>query len=158
LTVHASGGAAMVAAATEAAGPGLVILAVTLLTHLDDATLEELDLGGGRLRRAVLWADLAQRGGAGGAVCSAHEVRSIRERVARPFVLVTPGIRWVPGAADLAERARNVDDQRNVAGPRAALEAGADFLVIGRPLTRAEDPGVALEDLERQLRGQSDET
>ncbi len=143
LTVHAAGGAAMVNAAVEAAGSELAILAVTLLTHLDEASLEELDLGGERTARAVRWAQLAARAGAGGAVCSALEVEAVRAVSPQPFVLVTPGIRW-----DVTE----ADDQRRVASPEGALRAGADFLVVGRPLTKAVDPEAALEELERRLR------
>ncbi len=141
LTVHAAGGPAMLAAAVAAGGGRLRLLAVTLLTHLDAAALEALDLGADGSARARAWAALARQAGCAGAVCSPLEAGILRREAPPPFVLVTPGIRF-GGAAD---------DQRRVATPEAALAAGADLLVIGRPLTRAADPGRALAELERRL-------
>lgn len=139
LTVHASGGKTMLEAAAEAAqtaGGRLSVLAVTLLTHLDAAELERLDLPGRPESRVAAWAELAREAGSAGVVCSPLEVGALRERLPRPFVLVTPGIRLEPGGAG--------DDQRRVATPERALAAGADLLVVGRPLTRAPDPEVVL--------------
>jgi orotidine-5'-phosphate decarboxylase len=148
LTVHAAGGPAMVAAASEAAGEAITILAVTLLTHLEDRDLEALDMPGDRVRRAAGWATRARGAGARGAVCSPLEVRELRRALPAPFELVTPGIRWESGRSDAPD-----DDQRRVGTPRQALESGASFLVIGRPLTRAADQEAALEQLERHLLG-----
>ncbi len=142
LTVHAGGGPAMLEAAVSAAGGRVGILAVTILTHLDAGELERLDLPGGAGPRALRWAQLAHQAGCAGVVCSAQELDLLRPQLPRPFRLVTPGIRPV-GAA--------VGDQRRVATPAAALAAGADLLVIGRPLTRAADPLAALASLEREL-------
>ena len=147
LTVHAGGGSAMLAAAAAAA-ERVRLLAVTVLTHLDAAGLDELDLPGSGQRRARSWAALARRAGCAGAVCSPLEVAALRADAPRPFLLVTPGIRFseeTEGAAG--------DDQRRVASPSSALAAGADLLVVGRPLTRAADPGRALARLERELSG-----
>ena len=143
LTVHAGGGPSMLSAARESAGDELKLLAVTLLTHLDAAALETLDLGDGaeRIRR---WALMASECGCAGAVCSPLEVAALRRELPRTFVLVTPGIR--PAAL-------SNDDQRRTAEPRAALDAGADLLVVGRPLTSAADPEAALGQLARSIMG-----
>jgi orotidine-5'-phosphate decarboxylase len=143
LTVHSSGGSPALEAAVDAAGERLGILAVTLLTHLDAATLSELDLPGEGARRVERLARLARRSGCRGVVCSPLEVAALRRDNPPPFVLVTPGIRPSAVGRD--------DDQRRVATPASALADGSDLLVIGRPLTRSSDPGEALDDLERQL-------
>jgi len=142
LTVHAAGGSAMLAAAVEAAAGGPTLLAVTVLTHLDAGELAALDLPGAAERRVLRWARLAREAGCGGVVCSPREVAGLREREPRPFTLVTPGIRPAGAAAG---------DQRRVATPREALAAGADLLVIGRPLTRAAVPEAVLAELAREL-------
>ncbi len=137
LTIHAAGGPAMLAAAADAAGDDLTLLAVTVLTHLDAAALAALGLPGTSRERALRWATLADESGIGGAVCSPLEAAALRSALPRPFTLVTPGVR--PAAGTVAS-----DDQRRTATPAEALRAGADLLVIGRPLTRAEDPAAAL--------------
>ncbi|MEO8504213.1 MAG: orotidine-5'-phosphate decarboxylase [Acidobacteriota bacterium] len=141
LTVHASGGPEMLRAAGDQAG-GLQILAVTLLTHLDEAALARLDLQGSGAARVASWADLARDAGCAGIVCSPLETAELRAAYPPPFLLVTPGIRIQQELGD---------DQRRTASPAEALAAGADLLVIGRPLTRAADPGVALDRLARAL-------
>jgi len=142
LTVHAGGGREMLLAAREAAGDGPGLLGVTVLTHLDQAALAELDLPGTVAERVERWAALSVDCGLAGLVCSPRELGSLRSRFARPFELVTPGIR--PAGA-------NSGDQRRIATPSAALREGADLLVIGRPLTRAADPEIALDSLLREL-------
>ena len=142
LTLHAGGGAAMLEAAAKAADGRLAPLAVTVLTHLDAAELERLDLPGSAAARAVRWAALARAAGCAGVVCSPQELVALRAAEARPFLLVTPGIR--PAGAER-------DDQRRVATPAAALGAGADLQVIGRPLTQADDPERVLAALAREL-------
>jgi len=142
LTVHASGGPAMLEAAAEAARGELAILAVTVLTHLDAEALAALDLPGPGEQRVARWTSLARSAGCSGVVCSPLEAGELRVDNPRPFLLVTPGIR--PGGSQR-------DDQRRVATPAAALAAGADLLVIGRPLTRAEDPIARLESLAEDL-------
>jgi orotidine-5'-phosphate decarboxylase len=121
LTVHASGGAAMVAAAVEAA-PDIAILGVTVLTSLDTAA------------EAPRLAALAVHAGARGVVCAAPDIAAVREAVGPGTAIVVPGIR--PPGADPGDQAR-------VATPRAAIEAGADYLVVGRPLTASPDPAAA---------------
>jgi orotidine-5'-phosphate decarboxylase len=144
LTLHASGGPEMIKAAREAAGRELALLGVTLLTHLDDEALAALDLPGAAEDRVLRWARLAAENGCSGAVCSPREVGVLRAALEPPFVLVTPGIR--PSGA-------SADDQRRTATPASALAAGADLLVIGRPLTRAVDPGKALDEILAELAG-----
>jgi orotidine-5'-phosphate decarboxylase len=145
LTVHASGGAAMLKAAVAGASSGQrppVILAVTVLTSLDDAALAELGVPGGTAARVVGWAEMARGAGCGGAVCSPHEAAALRSALGRGFLLVTPGIR--PEGA-------SAGDQRRIATPRAAVAAGADILVIGRPITAAPDPAAAADAIAAEL-------
>jgi orotidine-5'-phosphate decarboxylase len=129
LTVHASGGPEMVAAAV-AALPGTRITAVTVLTSLDAATLAAVGIEGPTEAAAVRLARLAVDAGAGAIVCSPQEVAAIRAAVGASVVLITPGVR--PAGASL-------DDQKRVATPAEALRDGADLLVIGRPITGAPD-------------------
>jgi orotidine-5'-phosphate decarboxylase len=142
LTVHAGGGRSMLEAAVDAAGRETTLLAVTVLTHLEDGELRELGWDGSIATRVRTWAHLAQATGCGGVVCSPHELPTLRTKFPSPFQLVTPGIR--PAGSDL-------DDQRRVASPAAALTAGADLLVVGRPITRAADPDAVLEALATEL-------
>lgn len=141
LTVHAGGGRRMLEAAAADA-KSLQILAVTLLTHLDAEDLDALDLEGPASLRVSRWAELARAAGASGAVCSPRELESLRSLLPAPFLLVTPGIR-PEGASQ--------DDQRRTATPGRAIDAGADLLVIGRPLTRADDAEKTLVALDREL-------
>jgi len=142
LTVHAGGGPAMLEAAARAADGRLAILAVTVLTHLDAGELERLALPGSAAERALAWARLAREAGCAGIVCSPQELALLRGELPRPFRLVTPGIR--PAGAEAG-------DQRRTATPAAALAAGADLLVIGRPLTQAADPERALAALAAEI-------
>jgi len=142
LTLHAGGGSAMIRAAAEAADGALALLAVTVLTHLDDAALDELGIPGSSGERARAWSVLARNAGASGVVCSPLEVAALRAANPPPFLLVTPGIRPAGAAAD---------DQKRTASAGAAIAAGADLLVIGRPLTQAADPGAALAALAAEL-------
>lgn len=141
LTVHAGGGDAMLRAAAAVDGAPK-LLAVTLLTHLDEAELDRLELTGAAADRVSRWAALAAGAGCAGVVCSPLEARRLRAENPRPFALVTPGIRSAAAAPD---------DQKRTATAGEALAAGADILVVGRPLTRAADPQAALAALEREL-------
>ena len=134
LTVHASGGTEMVRAAVRGAGPGVRVLAVTVLTSLDSAALESVGLRGPPEDAVVRLAKLAVSAGAGGIVCSPHEVAAVRAAVGRGPLLVIPGVRPA-GAAK--------GDQARVATPAEAVRAGADVLVIGRPLREGGDPAAA---------------
>ncbi len=135
LTVHAGGGRRMMEAAVEAAGDEVRVLGITVLTHLAPEDLEEMDLPGRAADRVLAWASAAQQAGCAGVVCSPLELASLRRRLGPELLLVSPGIRFSDSAGD---------DQRRVATPSAALQSGADLMVIGRPLTRAADPEAAL--------------
>jgi len=151
LTVHALGGIDMMRRAVEASGEAAdrsghappVVLAVTVLTSHSDDDLVRAGVSG-PCRTAVLrLADLAREAGAGGVVCSPLEVADVR--AAFPGAcLVVPGIR--PAGASL-------DDQARVATPASAVAAGADYLVIGRPITRADDPAAAADAIAAELDG-----
>jgi orotidine-5'-phosphate decarboxylase len=138
ITVHASGGVRMMAAAAEGArsagGSGPVVLGVTVLTSLDADDLTALGYPGTVEARVAGWGELARKSGLGGLVSSARETEMLRRLMGPSFTLVTPGIR--PAGAALG-------DQKRVVTPAEALEAGADYLVVGRPITGAEDPRAA---------------
>jgi orotidine-5'-phosphate decarboxylase len=148
LTVHAGGGPAMLEAAAEAAaaaGGRTTILAVTVLTHLDAGELSALGLPGAAAERVSAWAALAERAGCGGVVCSPLEVGRLRRELPPPFRLVTPGIRLADGQGSA------LGDQKRVATPRQAVADGSDLLVIGRPITRSDDPVAALERIAAEI-------
>lgn len=135
--IHASGGEAMMRAAKEAAAavnPAMKLIAVTVLTSLDDAEIESVGQRGPASAQVVRLAELAQKSGLDGVVCSAHEIAAIRRACGKDFLLVVPGIR--PAGSDVA-------DQRRVMTPAEASREGADILVIGRPITAAADPAAA---------------
>jgi orotidine-5'-phosphate decarboxylase len=134
LTVHAAGGAAMVKAAVKGAGPGVRVLAVTVLTSLDAAALAQIGMAGPPQEAVVRLARLAVEAGAGGLVCSPQEVRAVRAAVGPGPLLVVPGVR--PAGASLGDQAR-------VATPAAAVADGADVIVVGRPLREGGDPAKA---------------
>lgn len=146
VTVHAAGGYDMVKAACGAAGDSMAVLAVTVLTSLDDAELERLGFAGSTEETVLALAERALDAGARGLVCSPFEVAALRKRWGGRRqggpLLVVPGIRPAVGGPD---------DQRRTSGPRATLDAGADLLVVGRPITRSPDPAKAAADLLREL-------
>jgi orotidine-5'-phosphate decarboxylase len=141
LTVHATGGSAMVRAAVEAI-PGAKVAAVTVLTSLSEADLEAIGLSGPSHDAVRRLAVLAVEAGAGAVVCSPHEVAGVRAEVGPDVVLITPGVRPAGSAAQ---------DQARVSTPLAALADGADLLVVGRPITGAVDPGGAAAALAAEL-------
>lgn len=142
LTVHAAGGEAMVRAAVKGGGGKLRVLAVTVLTSLDAAALDAIGLAGPPEGAVVRLARLAVGAGAGGLVCSPHEVAAVRAAVGPGPLLVVPGVRPV-GAA--------LGDQARVATPEAAVRAGADVIVVGRPLRDAADPVAAAQEIAAAL-------
>lgn len=145
LTVHASGGAAMVRAAVDAAGehsPGTQIVGVTVLTSLGEPDIAAVGLAGPVAAAARRLGALAVAAGATALVCSPVEVAALRAEVGPEVLLITPGVRFA-----LADR----HDQARVATPEQALADGADVLVIGRTLTGAPDPGAAAAALARSL-------
>lgn len=150
LTVHASGGLAMLQAAEQAARQTAsqtgrnapLVLAVTVLTSLDSAALAEVGCDDHVGRQVERLAALAVRAGLRGLVCSPLEVAGLRQMLPPQVQLVTPGIRPEGEAAD---------DQRRTLTPREAMDAGADWLVIGRPITGAPNPRLAAERILRSL-------
>jgi len=152
LTVHACGGAAMMVAAVEsaraaAAEEGLAapaVLAVTVLTSADDATLRATGVDRDAAAQVALLGALARDAGVDGVVCSPHEAESMRRLFGPQAYIVTPGVR-AAGAV--------VGDQSRVASPVAAIAAGASHLVIGRPVTAAPDPVAAVDLILAELNG-----
>jgi orotidine-5'-phosphate decarboxylase len=134
-TVHASGGKAMLAAAASAAaGSGTTVLAVTVLTSLDDADLASVGFALPAAEAVDRLAGLAAEAGIGGIVCSAREVAAVRALVGKEVILVTPGVR-LPGDSS--------GDQKRVVTPFEAIRDGANYIVVGRPITKAADPVAA---------------
>lgn len=141
VNVHASGGSRMMEAARKAVeqnGGSTLLIAVTVLTSMDRSDLAELGLDVEPLDQVLRLARLAEQCGLNGVVCSAQEAIALRQQVASTFKLVTPGIRPVDSVAD---------DQRRTMTPAQALEAGVDYLVIGRPITQSSFPEQALRDI-----------
>ena len=138
LTLHAAGGAAMIAAARRAAeevgAERPLLLAVTVLTSLDAAALADTGVAGGPTQQVLRLARLAMSAGADGLVCSPREVAVLRDALGDGPALVVPGIR--PEGADRGDQARTMT-------PPEAVEAGADWIVVGRPITGAPDPAAA---------------
>lgn len=148
MTLHAAGGPAMVAAARQAAeaaatgGMRPALLAVTVLTSLDAATLAATGVAGGTVQQVLRLARLALDAGADGLVCSPQEVARLRDAFGAAPLLVVPGVRPAGSAAG---------DQARTATPAEALRAGADWIVVGRPITGAADPAAAAEAIGAEL-------
>jgi orotidine-5'-phosphate decarboxylase len=142
LTVHASGGPEMIRAAVRGAGEQVKVLAVTVLTSLDAATLDRIGLEGPPEAAVVRLARLAVEAGAGGLVCSPQEVAAVRAAVGSELLLVVPGVRPAGAAAG---------DQSRIATPAEAVRAGADVIVVGRPLRDADDPADAARRIAAEL-------
>jgi len=134
LTVHASGGAAMLRAAAEAAAGRVNILAVTVLTSLNDEDMQETGVSGRVSDQVVRMAALAQGAGCHGIVTSPRESLMVRKSLGEGFAIVTPGVR--PAGAES-------NDQQRIATPRQAISNGASHIVVGRPITHAPDPAKA---------------
>jgi len=142
LTVHAAAGSAAIRAAADVA-PATRVVAVTVLTSLGEADLQRIGLSGPASDAVRRLAALAVEAGARGLVCSPQEVAAVRAEVGDDILLVTPGVR--PAGTE-------THDQARVATPEEALRAGADLLVIGRPITGAADPGAAAGAIAASLR------
>ncbi|MBF0326565.1 MAG: orotidine-5'-phosphate decarboxylase [Alphaproteobacteria bacterium] len=149
-TIHASGGLAMMKAAVDMAReeaarvgrPATKVLAVTILTSIDQAAMAAIGYGGTVLDQVKRLADLAEQAGIDGLVCSPHEVAALRAQVRKETVLVVPGIR--PTWAEAG-------DQKRIMTPSEARAEGADILVIGRPITGAADPAAAARRIAEEL-------
>ena len=152
LNLHASGGAAMMRAALDAARESAArlgvappkLIAVTVLTSLSDQDLAEIGQPAGASDQVRRLAALTQSCGLDGVVCSPHEIATLRRDLGRDFMLVVPGVRPSWAAAG---------DQKRVMEPRQAADAGADYLVIGRPITGAADPAEAARRIAAEIAG-----
>ncbi len=146
VNVHASGGSRMMVAAKEALvnfgsdKPSLI--AVTVLTSMEQSDLTELGINLSLAEQVLKLATLTKQSGLDGVVCSAHEASLLKAQLGKKFQLVTPGIR--PSFA-------GTDDQKRVMAPSEAVSAGVDYMVIGRPITKAKDPLAALHAIYQEL-------
>jgi orotidine-5'-phosphate decarboxylase len=152
MNIHASGGSAMMQAAREALAVGNAqaqrpkLIAVTVLTSLAQSDLDAIGMQGNPADVVLRLARMAQSAGLDGVVCSAQEARALRAACGAGFNLVTPGIRLADVSSTPAQ-----DDQKRVMTPRAAIDAGADYLVIGRPITQSADPIATLQRIQREI-------
>jgi orotidine-5'-phosphate decarboxylase len=147
MTLHASGGLAMMRAARDAAGTKKnrpALLAVTVLTSFDEPTLREIGMEGSLGSRVVALARLARAAGMDGVVCSALEAPAVRREFGPDFKILVPGVRPASAAAN---------DQSRIATPGDAVRAGADYLVVGRPITAAKDPRQAALEIVAEIAG-----
>lgn len=147
VNVHASGGRAMMVAASQAARASKhqpLLIAVTVLTSMGTSDLAEIGVEYSAQEQVLRLAKLAKLSGMDGVVCSAVETASLAEQLGGEFVLVTPGIRPAGDAAN---------DQKRIVTPEDAIAAGSHYLVIGRPITQAANPGEKLNDIFTQLHG-----
>lgn len=149
--VHACGGSEMMRRTLEAVSETAererilrpLIIAITVLTSFDDSTLAEAGFSSGTQEQVKRMARLADAAGLDGVVASPREVKVVRESVGRPdFVVVTPGVRPLGAASD---------DQRRVMTPAEAVRAGADYLVVGRPILKASDPALAAQQIIEEM-------
>ncbi len=142
LTVHLSGGGAMLKAAVEARSPNLSLLGVTVLTSATQETLSETGVNARIEEQVLRLAELGRKSGIDGLITSPHEVRILRERLGKEMKLITPGVRPSWAAAN---------DQKRFTTPSEALKSGADYLVIGRPITADPNPRAAVERLLEEI-------
>lgn len=153
VNVHALGGSAMLRAAAHAASASVAmgadrmrVLAVTVLTSMDKGALREVGVGGPPKNRVVKLAKLAQAAGIDGVVASSQEAKAIRKACGSDFIIATPGVRLKEkGPADAR------DDQARTATPREAIKAGADFIIVGRPILAAADPRAAAQSIVEEI-------
>jgi orotidine-5'-phosphate decarboxylase len=147
MTLHASGGLAMMKAAREAAGTKKnrpALLAVTVLTSFDETALREIGMEGSLGSRVVALARLARTAGMDGVVCSALEAPAVRREFGPDFKILVPGVRPASAATN---------DQSRIATPGDAVRAGADYLVVGRPITSAANPRAAALEIVAEIAG-----
>ena len=145
LTLHASGGGEMLKWANKSRNdhaPNLNLLAVTVLTSMDEVQLRSLNIEGTPEDQVLHLADMTLKSGVQGLVCSSLELTPLRARFGRDPIIVTPGIRPA-GSAD--------DEQKRVMTPAAAAEAGSSFIVVGRPILKAVDPAAAAQSIQADL-------
>ncbi|HEY6264929.1 MAG TPA: orotidine-5'-phosphate decarboxylase [Candidatus Acidoferrum sp.] len=153
VNVHALGGKAMLEAAVQAISAGVPmgadrprLLAVTILTSMDQKTMKEVGISGASKLRVTKLAQLAKSAGVDGVVASVQEAKAIRKVCGRDFLIVTPGVRPKEKTASAEQ-----DDQARTATPTEAIRAGADFLVVGRPILAAPDPRAAAQSIVEEI-------
>ena len=149
VNVHALGGTQMMQAATQAVSAGVPmgadrtrLLAVTILTSMDQKSMRDVGIGGPAQSRVVKLAKLAQAAGVDGVVASVQEAKAIRKACGREFLIVTPGVRPKDAKAESKK-----DDQARTATPFEAIKAGSDYIVVGRPILTAADPRAAAQQI-----------
>ncbi|GAP76402.1 orotidine-5'-phosphate decarboxylase [Pseudoalteromonas ruthenica] len=146
VNVHASGGVAMMEKAKAALTPfgdkAPLLIAVTVLTSMDEIQLKQLGIDKSPQEQVLYLAKLAQQAGLDGVVCSAQEAQLLKSQLGSEFTLVTPGIR--PAGSDAG-------DQKRIMTPERAVASGSDYLVIGRPITQAADPVAVLTEINESL-------
>lgn len=149
VNVHALGGGAMLKAAAQAISAGVPmgadrprLIAVTILTSMDQKTMREAGISGSPLSSAVKLAKLARKSGVDGVVASVQEAKAIRKACGRDFLIVTPGVRPLEKSGG-----KNKDDQARTATPSQAIKDGADYIVVGRPIIAASDPRAAAQSI-----------
>jgi orotidine-5'-phosphate decarboxylase len=143
--VHASGGNRMMTKAREAVenhGGDMLLIAVTVLTSMDDSDLQQVGVNSVAGDQVLALANLTKQAGLDGVVCSAQEATHLKQQLGQDFKLITPGIRLTDSASD---------DQRRIVSPAQAIEQGSDYLVIGRPITQAENPQQMLQKINSSL-------
>jgi orotidine-5'-phosphate decarboxylase len=151
VNVHALGGSAMLKAASQAVSAGVPmgadrtrLLAVTILTSMDQKTMRESGISGSPLNRALKLAQLSKKCGVDGVVASVQEAKAIRKACGRDFLIVTPGVRPI-------EKSGKKDDQARTATPAQAIKAGADYIVVGRPIIASADPRVSAQQIVNEI-------
>lgn len=142
LTVHTQGGYDMMQRAKEAAGDSVKVVGVTILTSMDDKDISALGYQASASDQALHLAELAKKSGLDGVVCSPYEIKPVKHVCGEAFMTVVPGIR--PSGSAL-------NDQKRALTPKVAIDNGADYLVIGRPITQANDPLKAAQAIEESL-------
>ncbi len=146
LNVHASGGLAMMEEAKNGvarSGHNPLLIAVTVLTSMNQAMLNQVGVAGNLTDQVLNLAQLTKQAGLDGVVCSAAEAIMLREKLGSNFCLVTPGIRPIEAS---------LDDQSRAVTPEHAIKLGSNYLVIGRPITKAENPLKALEEINKSIK------
>ncbi|MDE7434089.1 MAG: orotidine-5'-phosphate decarboxylase, partial [Mycoplasmoidaceae bacterium] len=145
LTIHAAGGIEMMKKAKEAAGKNIKVLAVTQLTSTDQKMLKDELLINKKINDTILhYANNTNKAGVDGVICSPNEVKLIKSKLPKKFLCVTPGIRY---------ESNSVNDQKRIATPALAREYGSDYIVVGRPITKATNPKKEYEKILKEFNG-----
>jgi orotidine-5'-phosphate decarboxylase len=150
LSVHTSGGRKMLEEAVEAAEGSPLLVGITVLTSFQDNTLKEIGVARSLEEQALFLASLAKETGLNGIVASPQETSQLKKTLGDEMLVVTPGIRW---EAFDPESQKIQDDQARTLGPKEALKAGADYLVIGRPILQAQNPASIVEKILLEMEG-----